>query len=141
MTALYCLRDREGPLVARMYMREVPRVTSRILTRRRVADCTGAHEYLVEGTVVRKLPCRIQSICNNLDPHSSAARPIDAVVGWCVCVGVLYALFLCSLADGRAHRKVIVDCLGERGRGAGACQSLDELRKTKCSQTKEAKSA
>ena len=36
MTALYCLRDREGPPIARMYMREVPRVTSRILTKFRV---------------------------------------------------------------------------------------------------------
>ena len=30
------------------------------VSRRRVADCTGAREYLVEGTVVRMLPRRIQ---------------------------------------------------------------------------------
>ena len=35
------------------------------VSRRRVADCTGAREYLVEGTVVHKLPCRIQSIRNS----------------------------------------------------------------------------
>ena len=30
------------------------------VSRRRVADCTGAREYLVEGTVVRMLPRRIK---------------------------------------------------------------------------------
>ena len=30
------------------------------VSRRRVADCTGTREYLVEGTVVRMLPRRIQ---------------------------------------------------------------------------------
>ena len=30
------------------------------VSRRRVADCTGAREYLVEGTVVRVLPRRTQ---------------------------------------------------------------------------------
>jgi hypothetical protein len=48
------------------------------VSRRRVADCTGAREYLVEGTVVRMLPRRIQIQSQQpIAVASCAAQPID----------------------------------------------------------------
>ena len=50
------------------------------VSRRRFPDCSGARDYLVEGTVVHRLPYRIQIHSQwPIAGRSSAARPIDPV--------------------------------------------------------------